>query len=108
VCFFLGSGNAHGPELVRSACNAHAYVKFQHRVAPSVCANWISREAGDVWADGMVFSEADEDWLRSNVCLVAVAPGETMIFGEAGEHEAGTEVGEFVVTSRGGPVVVCL
>jgi hypothetical protein len=98
----------YGVSLAQSACNAHAYVKFLHRVAHIVCANSFARVAGDVCADGTVLSAADEDWLRSNVCFVDLAPCETLFFGEPGEDEAGTEVDAFAVTSGGGPVAVSL
>ena len=71
-----------GVTLAQSACNAHAYVKFLHRVAHIVCANSFARVAGATCVDGSILSEADEDWLRSNVCFVDLAPHETLFVAE--------------------------
>ena len=72
-----------GVTLAQSACNAHAYTKYLHRVAHIVCANSFPREAGEVCADGSVLSAADEDWLRANVCFVDLSPGETLFLAGA-------------------------
>ena len=97
-----------GVTLAQSACNAHAYVKFLHRVAHIVCANSFAREAGDTCADGTVLSEADADWLRSNVCFIDLAPLETLFLAEAGEDEAVAELDALYASSGGGPGAVSL
>ena len=64
--------------LAQSACNAHAYVKYLHRVAHIVCAIFFARKVGDVCADGSCVSEADADWLEANVVFVDLAPQQSL------------------------------
>lgn len=64
--------------LAQSACNAHAYVKYLHRVAHIVCANSFARKTGDACVDGSRLTEADEDWLQANVCFVDLSPQESL------------------------------
>jgi hypothetical protein len=95
-----------GVTLAQSACNAHAYVKYLHRVAHIVCANSFVREAGDTCADGTILSDADADWLRSNVCFIDLAPHETLFHDEAGEDQAVTGLDALSASSGGGPAAV--
>jgi len=88
--------------LAQSACNAHAYVKYLHRVAHIVCANSFPREAGGRCADGSLLSDADEDWLRSNVRFVDLLAGDTLFVGEDGGEEHIAGIGSPASSGTGG------